>query len=29
MLVSLGYKEGLAAGMRNLDDYFASLVPSK
>jgi hypothetical protein len=29
MLVSLGYKEGLAAGMRNLDDYFASLVTSK
>ncbi len=29
MLVSLGFKEGLAAGMKNLDDYFASLVTSK
>jgi hypothetical protein len=29
MLVSLGYKEGLAAGMSCLDDYFASLVTSK
>ena len=29
MLVSLGYKEGLAAGMTNLDEYFLSLVTSK
>jgi hypothetical protein len=29
MLVSLGYKEGLAAGMSNLDEYFASLVAVK
>ena len=27
--VAMGYKEGLAMGMRNLDEYFLSLVPSK
>ena len=29
MLVSLGYIEGLAAGMTNLDEYFLSLITSK
>jgi activator of Hsp90 ATPase-like protein len=29
MLVSLGYKEGLAAGLSNLDEYFSALVTSK
>jgi uncharacterized protein YndB with AHSA1/START domain len=29
MLATMGYKEGLAAGMKNLDEYFSSLVTSK
>jgi uncharacterized protein YndB with AHSA1/START domain len=29
MIVSLGYKEGLAAGLSNLDEYFRTLVNSK
>jgi uncharacterized protein YndB with AHSA1/START domain len=29
MLVSLGYKEGLAAGMNNLDEYLRNLVTAK
>jgi PhnB protein len=27
--VAMGYKEGLAMGMNNLDEYFLSLVPGK
>jgi uncharacterized protein YndB with AHSA1/START domain len=27
--IAMGYKEGLAMGMSNLDEYFLSLVPSK
>ncbi len=27
--IAMGYKEGLAMGMNNLDEYFLSLVPSK
>ena len=26
--IAMGYKEGLAMGMSNLDEYFLSLVPS-
>jgi uncharacterized protein YndB with AHSA1/START domain len=29
MMVSRGYREGLAAGMSNLDEYLLNLVPSK
>ena len=29
MMVSGGYKEGMAAGLSNLDEYFRTLVTSK
>ena len=29
MMATGGFKEGMAAGMSNLDEYFRSLVPSK
>ncbi len=29
MMVSGGYKEGLAAGMSNLDEYLRTVVTSK
>jgi len=29
MMVSGGYKEGMAAGMNNLDEYFLTLVTNK
>ena len=29
MLVAAGYKEGLAAGLNNLDEYLLTLVTSK